>query len=64
MIGTGGYICVPTCTAAWILRVPVFLHESNAFPGLATRFLVNTLRAAEQVFLGFADAKMHLKTDR
>ena len=60
VIGTGGYICVPTCTAAWLLRVPVFLHESNAFPGLATRFLVNTLRAARQVYLGFASAGKHL----
>jgi len=51
---------VPTCAAAWLLRIPIFLHESNAFPGLATRFLVNTLRAAARLYLGFARAKTFL----
>ncbi|QDZ18182.1 UDP-N-acetylglucosamine--N-acetylmuramyl-(pentapeptide) pyrophosphoryl-undecaprenol N-acetylglucosamine transferase [Chloropicon primus] len=61
VVGTGGYITVPTCFAAWLLRIPVFLHESNALPGLATRFLVNTLGCAAGVFLGFAEARKHLR---
>ena len=60
VVGTGGYVTVPLCCAAWLLRIPVFLHESNAFPGLATRFLANTLRCATKVFLGFAGARTYL----
>lgn len=61
VVGTGGYIAVPTCVAAWLLKIPVFLHESNAFPGLATRFLVNTLGAATRLYLGFEKAETYLK---
>ncbi len=55
---------MPTCAAAWLLRIPVFLHEANAFPGLATRFLVNTLRAAARLYLGFAHAGTFLRHPR
>ena len=37
IIGTGGYICVPTAIAARKLNIPVVLHERNAFPGAAVR---------------------------
>ena len=33
VIGTGGYICGATITAAHKLHIPTILHESNAFPG-------------------------------
>ena len=33
----GGYTSVPPVIAAWLLRVPVVTHESDADPGLATR---------------------------
>ena len=39
VVGTGGYVCWPTLKAAQNLKIPTFLHESNAFPGLATRLL-------------------------
>ncbi len=33
----GGYGSFPTALAAWILRIPIFLHESDVAPGLASR---------------------------
>ncbi|MEX2445437.1 MAG: undecaprenyldiphospho-muramoylpentapeptide beta-N-acetylglucosaminyltransferase [Alkalispirochaeta sp.] len=33
----GGYVAVPVVTAAYLLRIPVIIHESDADPGLATR---------------------------
>lgn len=54
VIGTGGYICVPVGMAAKKEKVPIVLHESNAFPGIATKMLS---KKAETILLGFEDAK-------
>ena len=37
--GVGGYVTVPVVTAARSLGVPTLIHESNAYPGVANRFL-------------------------
>lgn len=39
VIGTGGYICGATITAAHKLHIPTIIHESNAFPGKAVTML-------------------------
>lgn len=33
----GGYVSVPPCLAAWLLRIPFITHESDITPGLATK---------------------------
>lgn len=33
----GGFASVPVCFAAWILRIPVLIHEQTAAAGLANR---------------------------
>ena len=35
----GGFGSIPSCITGWILRVPIFLHEADAAPGLANSFL-------------------------
>jgi UDP-N-acetylglucosamine--N-acetylmuramyl-(pentapeptide) pyrophosphoryl-undecaprenol N-acetylglucosamine transferase len=35
----GGYASVPVVLAAWVYRIPVLIHESDAIPGIANRFL-------------------------
>ena len=50
VIGTGGYVCGPAVSAAASLGVPVVLHEQNAFPGRANRFLA---RKSRIVFISF-----------
>lgn len=57
LIGTGGYICVPTVIAAKKLNIPVILHESNAFPGIAVRLFK---KSADKILVGFSDAKKRL----
>lgn len=54
VIGTGGYICVPVGMAARKAKVPIVLHESNAFPGIAIKMLS---KKAETILVGFEDAK-------
>jgi len=35
----GGYASVPVVLAAWVYRIPILIHESDAVPGIANRFL-------------------------
>lgn len=35
----GGYVCLPVGWAAWLLRIPVVIHDSDAHPGLTNRLL-------------------------
>lgn len=57
VIGTGGYICVAVGQAASKLDIPIILHESNAFPGVAVKLLS---KKAEKILVGFEDAKKRL----
>lgn len=49
----GGYLSVPPALAAWILKIPVFLHEQNVLPGLANRCLS---RLASRVAVSFPES--------
>lgn len=35
VVSKGGYASVPTVIAAWLLRIPIIIHESDAKPGRA-----------------------------
>ncbi len=50
VVATGGAVCFPILSAATLLRVPIFLHESNAIPGRVVRLFA---RFSTQVFTGF-----------
>ena len=54
VIGTGGYICGAAVIAASRNKIPVLLHESNAFPGKATKILS---KKANTVLVSFEEAK-------
>ena len=57
VIGTGGYVCWPICAAAAKMKIPCFLHESNAVPG----FAVKTLKgSADAVFVNFDKTREYL----
>jgi UDP-N-acetylglucosamine--N-acetylmuramyl-(pentapeptide) pyrophosphoryl-undecaprenol N-acetylglucosamine transferase len=50
VLGAGGYVSGPGGIAAWLLRIPLLIHEQNAIPGLTNRWLA---RIAAQVLQGF-----------
>jgi len=58
VIGTGGYASAPTVKAAQKLKIPTFIHEQNAYPGVANKLLEKDVR---NVFLGFARAAEYFK---
>lgn len=58
VVGVGGYVTVPVLTAARSLGIPTLIHESNAVPGTANRFLN---RFASRTAVGLASANAHLR---
>lgn len=59
VIGTGGYITLAVGKAAIKCKVPLVMHESNAFPGMSVKMLC---KKASKVFVGFDDTKERLKS--
>ncbi|HTV97223.1 MAG TPA: undecaprenyldiphospho-muramoylpentapeptide beta-N-acetylglucosaminyltransferase [Steroidobacteraceae bacterium] len=49
-LGAGGYVSGPGGIAAWLLRIPLLIHEQNAVAGLTNRWLA---RVATQVLEAF-----------
>ena len=58
VIGTGGYICGATISAAHNLGIPTLLHESNAFPGKAVKMLA---KKTDKILVSFKDAEDRIK---
>ncbi len=54
VIGTGGYLGGPIVMEAQKMKIPTFLHEQNAFPGVTNKLLA---KKADIVFLAFEEAK-------
>ncbi|MDR1250009.1 MAG: undecaprenyldiphospho-muramoylpentapeptide beta-N-acetylglucosaminyltransferase [Treponema sp.] len=52
LFSKGGFVSVPPCAAAASLGIPVFTHESDYSPGLATRI---NARFASRIFTAYAD---------
>lgn len=61
VVGTGGYVAVPVVLAAACLGRPILLHEQNALPGLANRFLS---RFAHCVALSYQQAAAYFPRAR
>lgn len=57
VIGTGGYICGPVIMAAHKNKIPAVIHESNAFPGLATKMLSKKVAT---IMVAFEEAKKRI----
>lgn len=39
VLGVGSYAAGPVVAAAWLLRIPVVIHEQNRIPGITNRWL-------------------------
>lgn len=59
VIGTGGYICGAVVMAAKKYKIPAILHESNAFPGKAVKFLAPKV---DTILVSFEEAKERIKS--
>ena len=57
VIGTGGYVTGTVLSQAVALGIKTVTHESNSYPGMATKMLA---KKADKVLLATEDAKKHL----
>ena len=56
LFSKGGFVSVPPCFAASILRIPVFTHECDFTPGLATRL---NSRFATNILVSYEETKTY-----
>ena len=54
VVGVGGYASAPLVFSAWLLRIPILIHEQNAFPGMANKWLG---KIADKVAVSYEESK-------
>ena len=52
VLGAGGYVSGPGGVAAWLLRIPLLIHEQNAVAGLTNRWLARFASEVLEAFPG------------
>ena len=55
VFGKGGYASFPTIVAAVILRIPIFIHESDSAPGRVNRWAGHFAKRIAVSFVGASD---------
>jgi UDP-N-acetylglucosamine--N-acetylmuramyl-(pentapeptide) pyrophosphoryl-undecaprenol N-acetylglucosamine transferase len=59
VVGTGGYASGPVLREAGKAGIPAYIHEQNAFPGMANRLAE---RYVKKVFVAFEESGRHFKS--
>jgi len=54
VVGVGGYASGPLVLSAWILRIPILIHEQNSIPGMTNKWLG---KIADKVAVSFKDSE-------
>lgn len=54
LFSKGGFVSVPPCFSAKLLKIPVFTHECDFTPGLATRL---NSKSAEKILISYEETK-------
>lgn len=57
LFSKGGFVSVPPCLAAHLLKIPVFTHECDFTPGLATRL---NSKFASKILVSYEETKAFL----
>jgi len=50
VVGMGGFVTGPGGVAAWLLRIPLLIHEQNAIAGLTNRWLARLASTVMEAF--------------
>ena len=61
LVGMGGFVCAPGGIAAYLLRRPFLIHESNAVAGMTNQILAYL---STRVLIGFAETKIAGKPEQ
>lgn len=57
LFSKGGFVSVPPCLAAKLLKIPVYTHECDFTPGLATKL---NSRSAKRILLSYKETEPYL----
>ncbi|MCQ2789334.1 MAG: undecaprenyldiphospho-muramoylpentapeptide beta-N-acetylglucosaminyltransferase [bacterium] len=60
IIGTGGYVSAPALFAGVIGDIPLMIHDSDAKPGIVSRYIASNTKA---ISVAFECAKSYLKSN-
>ena len=63
LFSKGGFVSVPPCAAAASLNIPVFTHESDFSPGLATRINSRFISKKGRIFTAYEETARFLKKE-
>lgn len=61
LFSKGGFVSVPPCFAARLLHIPVFTHECDVSPGLATRI---NAKSARKVLVSFEKTPSYFSEEK
>jgi UDP-N-acetylglucosamine--N-acetylmuramyl-(pentapeptide) pyrophosphoryl-undecaprenol N-acetylglucosamine transferase len=59
LFSKGGFVSVPPCAAAKLLHIPVYTHECDFTPGLATRL---NSGSAKHILLSYKETGLYMKS--
>jgi UDP-N-acetylglucosamine--N-acetylmuramyl-(pentapeptide) pyrophosphoryl-undecaprenol N-acetylglucosamine transferase len=62
VLGAGGYVSGPGGIAAWLLRIPLLIHEQNAIAGLTNRWLARFATSVLEAFPQSFGPKVRART--
>ena len=62
VLGAGGYVSGPGGIAAWLLRIPLLIHEQNAIAGMTNRWLARFAGQVLEAFPGSFGPKVAAQT--
>jgi len=62
VLGAGGYVSGPGGIAAWLMRIPLLIHEQNAIAGMTNRWLARLATQVLEAFPGSFGTRVHAST--
>lgn len=62
VLGAGGYVSGPGGIAAWLLSIPLLIHEQNAVAGMTNRWLSRLATQVLEAFPGSFRPGVHART--
>jgi UDP-N-acetylglucosamine--N-acetylmuramyl-(pentapeptide) pyrophosphoryl-undecaprenol N-acetylglucosamine transferase len=61
VVGVGGYVSGPLVFSAWILRIPILIHEQNSIPGATNKLLG---KIADKVAVSFNESLKYFPANK
>lgn len=56
ILSFGGYIAFPVCLMAYLINIPIFIHEQTISPGLSNRYIG---KLAKKIFISFEETEKY-----